>query len=557
MKTIKRLFLFLLILVVCLGVALWILPAQVIKWAIEHPGSQAVGAKVEVGSVDFSWFPTRVSLEQLAITNPQAPMTNAVEFQSIATELNLMEAIGGKVYLEEVLVNGIALDTPREESGALPGAAPSAADDSAFAMPDLGLPDPSALVAREKALYQGKVDAFAAEMDKRQASWQGVLDQLPDEGKLAQYETDWKQAKGGNMLEKLSQAKKISKAIEKDIDQLKAGKQQLQQEYAKLQQDYKQLSGLSGKSVDQIIKELGLSDSIIANLGNQLLSGKVQQWLQTGKGYYNLLLGGESGSEQADADPAAAGVPQTSPDFLAKKIVLSGPFAHGGRSGTIAGEIKNLSDAPALWPEPVSIDLNALGDALGTIKLQGLLAHQKSGAEQDSLSLSVKDSQLQNLALSPQSDTADSLGLLVNKAVLNLDAKASIKALSQLDVNMAGVFSSLDMALSGAADGDWQQGLAQNLAALQQLTLNGTAKGPLDNPDLKVSTNLNGVLKQALSAELKQRSNALRGQVQGQLDESLQQQLAPLQEKLSGLGGLSGQADARQRQFESMLKQIR
>lgn len=553
MKTIKRLFLFLLILVVALGVALWVLPAKVIKWAIENPGSQAVGAKVEVADVSFSWFPARLSLTGLAVTNPGAPMTNAVEFQNIVTELNVMEALNGKVYLEEVLVDGIALDTPRATSGALPGVTAPAESESEFAFPDLGLPDPSALVEKEKALYQSKVDAFNTEMDQRQARWQSLLQQLPDEARLAEHEASWKQAKGGNMLEKLSQAKKLSKAIQGDIDQLKAGEQQLKQEYAQLQQDYKKLASLSGKSVDQIINQLGLSDSVIANLGNQLLSGKVKQWLQTGMGYYDLLAGGSDDAvSEAGAGEGASG-PQTSPDFLVKLVRLSGPFVHAGRTGSIDGEIKNLSDAPALWSEPVSIDIKALGETLGDIKLQGLLSHQQGGSGSDQLSLTVKNSQLQQLVLSQ----SEKLGLTVNKALLNLDAKASIKAFSTLDMNLAGVFSNLDLALISADSESWQSTLAQALTSMQKLTVDGSAQGPVDKPDLKVSTNLNGVLKNALSAELKQRANGLRQNLQGQLDQTLQQQLAPLQGKLSGLGGLSGEAKARQDEFESMLKQIR
>ncbi|MCP5018791.1 MAG: TIGR03545 family protein [Ketobacter sp.] len=556
MKTIKRLFLFLLVIIFAAGVALWVLPSPLIKWAIENLGSEAVGAKVEVDSVSFSWFPTSIRLNDLAITNPSEPMTNAVEFHAIATELNLMEAIGGKIYLEEVLVEGIALDTAREHSGALPNRVEPPQQDSSFTMPDLGLPDPSALVEKEKALYQSKIDAFNTEIDARQARWESVLQQLPSEDKLAQYEADWQRAKKANALEKLSQANKISKALQQDIDKLKAGEKQLKQEYAQLQQDYKNLAGLSGKSIDQIINELGLSDSVIANLGNQLLSGKVQQWLQTGKGYYELLLGGSSDS--VDASQQSVAEIQTSPDFLVKLIRLSGPFEHAGRSGIINGDIKNLSDAPALWSQPVSIDVNAVGDALGTIKLQGLLAHQKGGSEQDSLSLSVRDSRLQQVALSQ----SDSLGLLVNKARLNLEASASIQSLSQLDLKLDGVFSDLDMALNQGGDqnsgqADWQKTLAANLSSLQKLTLAGTAKGPLQNPDLKVSTNLNGILKNALSAELKQRSNALRQQVQGQLDQALQQQMQPLQARLGDLGGLSGEADERQKEFESMLKKLR
>lgn len=552
MKLIKRLFLFLFVLLLLLVVALWVLPAPLIKWAIENLGSEAVGAKVDVDGVAFSWFPTSLTITGLAVTNPSQPMTNAVEFQSIATEVDVMELINGKVYLEQVLVDGIALDTPRQVSGALPDRPVAPADDSKFALPDLGLPDTSDLVAKEKALYQQRIDAFNKELDQRQQRWEGILKQLPDEQKLDQYEARWNEAKKGNVLDKLAKGKDIVKDLKKDIDALKSGEKQLKDEYAQLQQDYRQLSQLSDKSVDQIIKELGLSESVVANLGNQLLSGKVQQWVQMGEGYYRLLTGGESGVDE-DSAAEQSTEPKTAPDFLVKLIRLSGPFIQGGREGTIDGEIRNLSDAPSLWADPVTININALGDALGAIKLTGLLAHQKAGAEEDNLALSVKSSRLQNLALSE----GGSLGMMINQALLNFDAKASVKALSELNLNLNGVFSQLDMALMEDGKEGWQNTLSKSLTSLKELTLNGSAKGPLQDPDLKISTNLNGIMKQALSAELKQQAAKLRSSVKGELDQSLQQQLAPVEGEVSALGGLSGEAGGRLKEFESLLKEIR
>lgn len=552
MKMIKRLFTFLLVLVLVLAFAFWFLPAPLIKWAIEHFGSDAVGAKVEVDSVSFSWFPAQLELQGLVVTNPQKPMNNAVEFQRIATELDVMQAIDGKVYLEQVLVDGIALDTPRSESGALPGREQQSGDDSGFALPDLGLPDPQALIDQEKAIYQRKVDAFNTELAARQARWQGVMAQLPGQSQMKDYQAQWESVQSGNVFEKLSKAKKLSKAVQNDIDKLKDGKQQLKAEYAQLQQDYRNLAGLSDQSVEQIINQLGLSDSVIANLGNQLLGGKAQQWLQMGQGYYELLLGGEAGA-QADVDAHALQAPQTSPDFLVKLIRLSGPFVHAGRSGSIDGEIKNISDAPALWPEPVSLDIDAVGDSLGKIHLQGLLAHQSGAAQHDTLSLSVKDSALEKMSLSD----SESLGLLIEHAIMNFDASASITELTNLDLKMDGVFSDLILVLNdGAEASGWRKSLMQSLSSMQTLTLTGIASGTFQQPDLSVKTNLNGVLKNALSAEIKQQAKALKQQVKGELDQQLAQQLAPLQSQVNGLSGFSGEADQRINEFESMLKRI-
>ena len=555
MKFMKRFLTFIFILLLVTVVALWWLPAPLIKWAIENPGSQAAGAQIDVGGVDFSWFPTAITITDLAVTNPRQPMTNAVEITHLSTEVDAMELLGGKVYLEQVLVEGIALDQPRAVSGALPGR-PAAPDDEAqFALPDLGLPDTSALVEKEKAIYQQRIDAFNEELKQREQRWQQSLNDLPDDEALKAYKARWDKAQAGSVLDKLSAAKSISKDLKQDIKELKSGEQQLQAEYRQLQEDYRQLASLSDKSVDQIIRELGLSDSMIANLGDKIISGKVQQWLRMGEGYYQLLTGGDTGEGAADDEAAGAesDAIKTAPDFLVKLMRLSGPFVQGGREGTIDGEIRNLSDAPGLWPEPVTIKIQALGDTLGKINIDGLLAHQRAGAEQDTLTLSVADSQLQNLALSQ----SENLGLLVNKALLNLNVAASIEALSTLDLDLQGVFSNLDLMLAGDNNADWQQTLAKSVSSLNKLTLEGAAQGPLHDPSLSLSTNLNGIMKQALSAEIRQRSQALRKKLQTQLGQTLESQLQPLQSKVAGLGSVPGQAGSRVKEFESMLKDIR
>ncbi|MCG8536069.1 MAG: hypothetical protein MI808_13350, partial [Pseudomonadales bacterium] len=118
MKLIKGVVGFVVVLLVVVLVALWLLPPRIIHWAIEDYGSQAVGAKVDVGSVEFSWLASQLQIHDLAVTNASQPMTNAVQFDRIATQFDLMRLFDSKVYLDLVLVEGIALDGARETSGA-------------------------------------------------------------------------------------------------------------------------------------------------------------------------------------------------------------------------------------------------------------------------------------------------------------------------------------------------------------------------------------------------------------------------------------------------------
>lgn len=551
MKLIKALAGLVVALLLLVAIALWILPPRLIHWGIEHYGSQGVGAKVDVGDVNFSWLDSKLEILDLAVTNPSQPMENALQLDRVTTQFDLMRLFDSKVYLDLVLVEGITLDAARQSSGALPGVAAVEQEESEFSMPNLGLPDTSEMVAKEKALYQSKIDGFNKELEQRQKNWQAIVDKMPDEAKLDQYQQQWKQAKSGNFLEKVKAADDIRKQVKKDIKQIKAAQNQLDAEYGQLQSDYKNLKGLSDQSLDQIIKQLGLSDSILANVGNAVIGGKAQQWLQTGQGYYQLLLGGQAGSSDGVSQQALA---KTSPDFLVKLLRLTGPFKQGDRTGTIEGQIENISEAPDLYSDPINVDIKAVGELLGNISMQGVLDHRAGKEAKDNISVSVKDSVLTDFALSQ----SDALSVLLEKAKLNFDANAKIVSGDQLNLDMEGLFSDFAVQLAGSQSQEaWADSLINSMQKMNVLTLDAKADGQVDKPNLKVSSNLNDVFKSVLGNVIKEKSATVKKQVKGELDQALTEQLAPINDKMTGLASYGKVADDRLDEFNQLLKTIK
>ena len=54
------------------------------KFMIEREGSKQVGARVDVDSVDISFYPTHVALNGLTVANPQEPMRNLIESETVS-----------------------------------------------------------------------------------------------------------------------------------------------------------------------------------------------------------------------------------------------------------------------------------------------------------------------------------------------------------------------------------------------------------------------------------------------------------------------------------------
>ncbi len=73
------------LLVVGVLAGIWFLVIDgVIERAIEQTGTKLVGARVDLEAADLSLFPLGLTLTGLHVTNPDSPMTNAVQAERIS-----------------------------------------------------------------------------------------------------------------------------------------------------------------------------------------------------------------------------------------------------------------------------------------------------------------------------------------------------------------------------------------------------------------------------------------------------------------------------------------
>lgn len=549
---------FFFLVIVLLLIVIWFLPAPLIKWGIEKYGTQAVGAKVDVADVDFSWLSANLALHELAVTNPQKPMTNLVAFNRIATEVNISELIAGQVYLNELAVEGIALDSQRTSSGAVPGLqndAVFAESESGFAIPGVDMPDTQALVEQEKAVYEKRIHEVEAQIAAKKQEWQKLKDSLPDKAQLEAYKARFNELKKKkdplSRIAALKDLNELSKDIKKDVKSFEKAKDQVQAEYQALRNDLNALKQLPDQSFADIVKTLGLEDSRLAALGANLLEGPMRVWLEKGYNYYKVMSGGGSETALAEETPQAA---KTKPALFVELTKISGPFTQGGKAGEINGVIKNFSDAPSLAGKPILIDLQAKGEQLGLISVDGQIDHTNPGKEQDKLVFKMAETALENFRISE----SESLNLLLEKALLNLDATASITSLSQLSVDFNSIFKSLTVAAGGEGElSSTQKAIISAVKQLSELVVDGSAQGSLKDPQLNLSTNLDDVLKSALGGVIKEKTQAFKTELTGKLNAQLNEKLGPLNEQLKNALGVTGEIDQQGAGFEQLLKGIK
>ena len=96
-----------------------------VRYLIEEAGTEAVGAKVELDAADLSLFPAGLTLSRLQVTNPKAPMTNAVEMAKVTMGLDGLHLLRRKVIVEEMAVGRRSIRDSQGYIRSDPGSFPS------------------------------------------------------------------------------------------------------------------------------------------------------------------------------------------------------------------------------------------------------------------------------------------------------------------------------------------------------------------------------------------------------------------------------------------------
>lgn len=191
---------------------------------------------------------------------------------------------------------------------------------------------------------------------------------------------------------------------------------------------------------------------------------------------------------------------------------------------------------------------------MGKISLQGEIDHVTPGKEKDEIIFKMVESALADFSISD----SEALNVLLKKALVNLDAKASITSLQSLSLDFDSVFKSLEVAAGGKGElSSTQQAVIEALQGLTELIVDGSASGSVKDPKLSLSSNLDDVLKKALGDVIAEKTQAFKAELTSKLNAQLKEQMAPLENKLQNAAGISTQIDQLDEEFKQLLDKVK
>ncbi len=525
----------------------------VAPWAIEHTiesaGSEAAGALMEVADVDISLLPLGIEVEGITVADADAPMANAVEIGRLAATVEVAPLLWRKVVVDELTGEAIRFNTPRERSGALPGAtAPETGGGGEVggaagpaALPKL--PTAKEILAREHLDTLDAAAKLKAEVAATRARWEERIATLPDADKLAAYRSRLEAVRGRAKQDPIgtaAEAKRLADEIRADAAQIRTARADLTADLQRLKEQAAAVQAAPAKDAARLKAKYAPSAGGLGNATRTLLGPGVADPIDKVLTWYRRLapyLGGGAGAKEEEAaKPTPFGgrniaLPDREPlpDLLVRTAHLSLELDFG----KLTGEIHDLTTDPPRLGRPTTFAF--AGDHLKgaeAARISGILDHLDPTRPRDSAQVA-----LEGLVLAGCTLGAGAMPVAVAAGRAGGEGHLTIAG-KQLHGGGDAKLDGLKLTTEGSGEGS---GIAARaLSGVDHLALRVEIDGTLDDPAIRLSSDLDRLLGDAVGREARAQAAKLESRLKSAIGEQVK---GPIGEATGGLGGL-GDLDA-------------
>jgi len=525
------------IVVVGLIALFWFVFADMlVKKGIEAGGSRAVGAKVELADADISLFPLGLDLTGLQVTNPDELMRNIVEIDHIHVSLETAYLLQRKIVSDEMLVDGVRLDTPRKVSGRLPDRPepkkPEKDKDKKegrlIELPKLSVSSVDDILKQEKLKTVEEVERFRSDIKAEREKYEALLKTLPDKQKLAGYQDRIKNLKGSKSLGSLfgaaNEVSAVKKDIENDINQLKNVKGDLQGKVAEYQNRLVRLKDLPMEDFQRLKEKYSLSSQGLGNMALLLFGPQYGEWISKGISLYEkarpYLTKSNAGPEKVEeaAPVRGKGIDikfreyEPIPDFLARIARVSLLLD----VGDLKGEIRDIASDQTIYGKPVSFLFSGRKlKMINEVSFQGSLDRTAVNQAVDTVSGRFTGYRISDAVLSK--DSGFPITLKNASADISLDLQIrnqqiESKVVSRLD---SVVFSTGDTGENDLL----RSAIRDALAGISQFQIKAGLTGTLEKNDVKVESDIDKVMGNAVKNAVTKQAKVFEDKLKQQLTE--------------------------------------
>jgi len=534
----------------------WIVFADsLIKRGIEEAGSRIVGAKVDLKKADLSLFPIGLELVGLQVTNPDEPMRNMFEVERINFSLETGYLFQRKFVGDEMVLDGVRLDTPRKVSGFIerkksksPEKKSEKEKKSFITIPRLSMEDAQSVLKKESLKTLEEVERFQKDIKTEQENLQKLLTTLPNQKKFEGYKERINSLKsGGGSLGSLFGAAKevdaVKNDIEKDMNSLKNAKSDLQGKMSEYKVRLEKLKNMPMEDLNRLKNKYSISSKGLGNMAFLLFGSKYGDWVTKGISLYEKAKPYMEKSESAAKEPEelepkrGEGVDikfeedNPVPDFLIRLARVSLDL----EAGRVGGEVMNIASDQVVHGKPVTFQFSGEKmQNMGKIRVEGSVDRTIPAQAVDTVTGQFEDYRFASMDIS--SDSA--LPITLKKALA--DVQVGIKI--QNERIESSLNSGLKSVVIETGDSDDQDpvrlAIKDALSEISKFQIAAELDGTLEDYDIKIKSDIDRVMKDAIGNVVKKQVKLFEKKLKQAITEKTGNLLGGLDSNMAGFGSI-------------------
>jgi uncharacterized protein (TIGR03545 family) len=569
------------IVIVAVMAAIWLV---VVDWAakkaIEAAGTKAVGAKVEVAKADVTLFPAGIGIWGLAVTDPDRPMTNSVEFTYLHAALQMPALFQRKVVIDDLRIEGLQLNTPRKTSGAVkrPTASNDSSGDASDSQPGwvadlcgtanlplISVPSVDEILAREPLQSVQKIRDLQSRIESTTKEWQQKLDTLPDQNALSDYQARADAIKNSgkrlsNLLGSAAEAQALARDLQKDLKNIENVREAFKTEYTSLEKAVEDLSKLPSVELKRLMEKYSLTADGAGNW-SRLLFGhnlcgwwqKLYYWYQRLAPYLNRL--------PAEKDEPSTQQPLRSkgldirfkeknpvPDLLIRQTHMDAKL----EVGEFSGQINNITSHPRIVGQPLTFKfLGRRLEQVQGINVNGMLDFVQPRSPHHTAKINIHGYQVHDLLLG-----ADTLDLVVKQASVDAQLDFNLKN-AVTDSRLVAKIDQLTFDTPKAPPTDLAAAVIDAIRDTGNIGLEATLKGREPQYETSLNSDIAGVVQKAAGRLVKRQAAQLETRLGRAVNEKLEAPIKNAKNRMSGLDAVSNQLLKRSQIGNQILKELK
>lgn len=541
---------------------------------IEKAGAAIVGAQVDLDAARVSLSPLGVTLTGLQVTNPNAPATNIVEAGRISFHMDGPNALRHKTIIDEMRVENVRLNTPRRSPGFVVQGGKSVVEQLAE-LPSFVIPNVKEVFEQEKAslpslkLITGAVD----DGEKAKAKWEAKAKELraaadPDKYQKAYEELKARKSKAslGNIVGGAKDVVALQKQVRADLKTIASAKDEFAADAAALKKVVAEAPALVAADAQKLVEKYSLTSSGLANISRLLFGGRIAgqvrsalQWNDRLAPLIDRVKTKFKGKDvvkplRAKGMDVRFREDYPLPDFLVRLANVSVSLP----AGDFSGRIENLTPDQDILGQPLAFRFageNLKG--LKSIALEGSFDRVRAEARKDVLNVRVRSYRASSLQLS----TSEALPISLAEGLVDLDIGATVEkgaVTARIAAGLRGVRLAVEpketrQGLAGRVDA----AIRTALLSVSSLNLTAEIGGPTDAFEVKVRSDIDDVLRNAVGAVVRDQMAGLERDLKAAIAERVAGPLQALGLGVKDLDAYGLELDGLSKRLNDLLKKLK